>query len=264
MPSRRCSACRRPAGSAPARRAAGSRHARGDPSPAVAGQCRSSTIPARRRRRTRKIVKARYSRPCLMHGSIGPSCAVALWENDGVTVWTHSQGVYPLRKALAELLRLPARARCAASMSRARAATATMAPTMSPPTQPSPPAPCPAVRCACNGCASRSMAGSRSARRWWSSWRPTLGATAASPAGATTSGATRTTPARHRRRPAGRRARSIRPSRRQIPKPIPMPEGGGARNGNPIYALPNAQGDLSTSSSRRRCASRRCAGWARR
>jgi len=26
------------------------------------------------------------------------------------------------------------------------------------------------------------------------------------------------------------------------PKPIPMPEGGGARNGNPIYALPNAHG----------------------
>ncbi|HSI01742.1 MAG TPA: molybdopterin cofactor-binding domain-containing protein, partial [Reyranella sp.] len=26
------------------------------------------------------------------------------------------------------------------------------------------------------------------------------------------------------------------------PRPIPMPEGGGARNGNPIYALPNARG----------------------
>ncbi|HEY4892948.1 MAG TPA: molybdopterin cofactor-binding domain-containing protein, partial [Reyranella sp.] len=60
-----------------------------------------------------KVVKARYSRPCLMHGSIGPSCAVALWENDGVTVWTHSQGVYPLRKSLAELLRLTAdKVRC--------------------------------------------------------------------------------------------------------------------------------------------------------
>ena len=56
-----------------------------------------------------KVVKARYSRPCLMHGSIGPSCAVALWENDGVTVWTHSQGVYPLRKSLAELLAPAAR-----------------------------------------------------------------------------------------------------------------------------------------------------------
>src|SRR6185436_8917116 len=33
-----------------------------------------------------RTVRARYSRPALMHGSIGPSCAVALWENDGVTV----------------------------------------------------------------------------------------------------------------------------------------------------------------------------------
>ncbi|MCW5734720.1 MAG: xanthine dehydrogenase family protein molybdopterin-binding subunit [Enhydrobacter sp.] len=56
---------------------------------------------------------ARYSRPCLMHGSIGPSCAVALWEDDSVTVWTHSQGVHPLRTALAELLGLALeRVRC--------------------------------------------------------------------------------------------------------------------------------------------------------
>ena len=47
---------------------------------------------------------ARYTRPYLMHGSIGPSCAVALFENDIMTVWTHSQGPYPLRKALAPLL----------------------------------------------------------------------------------------------------------------------------------------------------------------
>jgi CO/xanthine dehydrogenase Mo-binding subunit len=42
-----------------------------------------------------------------MHGSIGPSCAVALAEAGGLTVWTHSQGVYPLRGAIAEMLRLP-------------------------------------------------------------------------------------------------------------------------------------------------------------
>lgn len=52
---------------------------------------------------------ARYARPFLAHGSIGPSCAVALFDPAGsVTVWTHSQGVYPLRRALAEMLRLPA------------------------------------------------------------------------------------------------------------------------------------------------------------
>jgi CO/xanthine dehydrogenase Mo-binding subunit len=42
-----------------------------------------------------------------MHGSIGPSCAVALFENDHMTVWTHTQGVFPLRKGLAEMLSLP-------------------------------------------------------------------------------------------------------------------------------------------------------------
>jgi CO/xanthine dehydrogenase Mo-binding subunit len=56
---------------------------------------------------------ARYTRPYLMHGSIGPSCAVALFEDGALTVWTHSQGVSPLRQALAGLLRLPeARIRC--------------------------------------------------------------------------------------------------------------------------------------------------------
>ncbi len=42
-----------------------------------------------------------------MHGSIGPSCALAQADQGGVTVWTHTQGVYPQRAALAELLRLP-------------------------------------------------------------------------------------------------------------------------------------------------------------
>ena len=42
-----------------------------------------------------------------MHGSIGPSCAVAQLENETLTVWTHSQGVYPLRKSIAEMLRIP-------------------------------------------------------------------------------------------------------------------------------------------------------------
>lgn len=55
-----------------------------------------------------QTVRRRYSRPFLAHGSIGPSCAVAVYDPAGsVTVWTHSQGVFPLRGALAEMLRLP-------------------------------------------------------------------------------------------------------------------------------------------------------------
>ena len=36
-------------------------------------------------------------KPYLMHGSIGPSAACAVYENDLLTIYTHSQGVYPLR-----------------------------------------------------------------------------------------------------------------------------------------------------------------------
>jgi CO/xanthine dehydrogenase Mo-binding subunit len=61
-----------------------------------------------------RTLEARYSRPYLMHGSIGPSCAVAQQDQDGLlTVWTHTQGVYPDRKAIAEMLgRPPEQVRC--------------------------------------------------------------------------------------------------------------------------------------------------------
>ncbi|HEV2040822.1 MAG TPA: molybdopterin cofactor-binding domain-containing protein, partial [Casimicrobiaceae bacterium] len=53
-------------------------------------------------------LESSYRRPYQMHAAIGPSCAVALFEANKLTVWTHSQGVYPLKGALAEMLRLPA------------------------------------------------------------------------------------------------------------------------------------------------------------
>jgi CO/xanthine dehydrogenase Mo-binding subunit len=52
-------------------------------------------------------VSARYTKQYVMHGSIGPSCAVARLDGDMLTVWTHTQGVYPLRAALAELTGMP-------------------------------------------------------------------------------------------------------------------------------------------------------------
>lgn len=56
---------------------------------------------------------ATYRRPYQMHASIGPSCAIAQQDGGSYTVWTHSQGVYPLRDALAELLEVSAdRVRC--------------------------------------------------------------------------------------------------------------------------------------------------------
>ncbi|WP_028231126.1 xanthine dehydrogenase family protein molybdopterin-binding subunit [Paraburkholderia mimosarum] len=51
-----------------------------------------------------KTVNARFIKRYLLHGSIGPSCAVAHLDGNQLTVWTHSQGVYPLRDALAEML----------------------------------------------------------------------------------------------------------------------------------------------------------------
>jgi nicotinate dehydrogenase subunit B len=54
-----------------------------------------------------KRISALYTRPYQMHGAIGPSCALAVSGDDGVTVWTHTQGVFPLRAALAQLLGLP-------------------------------------------------------------------------------------------------------------------------------------------------------------
>ena len=53
------------------------------------------------------MLEAEYRRPYQMHGSIGPSCALALYRDEALTVWTHSQGVYPLRGALAELTGMP-------------------------------------------------------------------------------------------------------------------------------------------------------------
>jgi nicotinate dehydrogenase subunit B len=60
-----------------------------------------------------RTLEAVYLRPYQLHASIGPSCAVALAEAGALTVWTHAQGVYPLRAALAEMLQLaPDKVRC--------------------------------------------------------------------------------------------------------------------------------------------------------
>jgi nicotinate dehydrogenase subunit B len=52
-------------------------------------------------------VHATYYHPYHAHASLGPSCAVADVKGDQVTVWASTQGPFPLRGALAELLDLP-------------------------------------------------------------------------------------------------------------------------------------------------------------
>lgn len=55
-----------------------------------------------------RTIKASYFKPYHMHGSIGPSCAVALFEKGILHVWTHTQGMYPLRDAIAKMLKMDA------------------------------------------------------------------------------------------------------------------------------------------------------------
>jgi nicotinate dehydrogenase subunit B len=54
-----------------------------------------------------KVIEATYRRPYIAHASIGPSCAVARFGDGKMTVWTHSQGVFPLRGNLVMALKLP-------------------------------------------------------------------------------------------------------------------------------------------------------------
>jgi nicotinate dehydrogenase subunit B len=60
-----------------------------------------------------RILEAVYTKPYMAHASIGPSCAVAELKAGKMTVWTHSQGVFPLRGELVKALKMPASAiRC--------------------------------------------------------------------------------------------------------------------------------------------------------
>ncbi|NMO15350.1 xanthine dehydrogenase family protein molybdopterin-binding subunit [Pyxidicoccus fallax] len=54
-----------------------------------------------------RTVEARYRRPYQMHGAIGPSCAVAEWDGDVLTVHSHSQSIFDTTEAIARMLRLP-------------------------------------------------------------------------------------------------------------------------------------------------------------
>jgi nicotinate dehydrogenase subunit B len=55
-----------------------------------------------------RVVEASYSRPFLTYGSIGPSCALAQYKEGELEVFTHSQGVFELRRWLAHALGMDA------------------------------------------------------------------------------------------------------------------------------------------------------------
>jgi CO/xanthine dehydrogenase Mo-binding subunit len=69
---------------------------------------KQGAVPADARR-----FEAVYTKPYMSHGSIGPSCSVAEFKDGKLTVWTHSQGVFPLRAELVKTLKLaPSAVRC--------------------------------------------------------------------------------------------------------------------------------------------------------
>jgi len=58
-----------------------------------------------------KQFSAEYTKPYLAHASLAPSCALAQWgegrDSGKVWIWTHSQGIYPLRGDMVQVLGLP-------------------------------------------------------------------------------------------------------------------------------------------------------------
>ncbi len=187
-----------------------------------------------------KRISARYTRPYTMHGAIGPSCAVAQLADGVMTVWTHTQGVYPLRDSLASLLRVPKeQVRC--------------------------------IHTEGSGCyghngaddvagdavlIARALPGKPIRVQWMREdehtnepYGPAMigeAAGALDASGAIVDWNYEVWSNTHNQRPTvgGLMLQNAAlPDRLPVPPPapIPMPEGGGDRNSNPIYALPNAR-----------------------
>ena len=53
------------------------------------------------RQRDETVVRASYSQGLLAHASIATSCALARFDGQVLEVWSHTQGIYPLRNAIA-------------------------------------------------------------------------------------------------------------------------------------------------------------------
>ena len=54
----------------------------------------------------KSVVRARYTYPYQMHGSVGTSCAVADVKPETATVWSATQSAYPTRSIVAKLLNM--------------------------------------------------------------------------------------------------------------------------------------------------------------
>jgi nicotinate dehydrogenase subunit B len=187
-----------------------------------------------------RTLEATYTRPYLAHGSIGPSCAVAQLAGDALTIWSHTQGVFPDRDAIAEMLHMPSdKVRCIHNEGAgcyghngaddAAADAALLARAL--PGQP--------IR----------VQWTREQEHTWEPFGPAMVARAK--ASLDSSGrivdwdyAVWSNTHSTRPGPAGAllAARCLaEPFAEPVPKPIPMPEGGGDRNSVPLYTLPSAR-----------------------
>jgi CO/xanthine dehydrogenase Mo-binding subunit/aerobic-type carbon monoxide dehydrogenase small subunit (CoxS/CutS family) len=55
-----------------------------------------------------RTVTATYTKPFHMHATIGPSSALAHMQDGKLTLWAHTQGVFPPRDNIAQVLKMPA------------------------------------------------------------------------------------------------------------------------------------------------------------
>jgi CO/xanthine dehydrogenase Mo-binding subunit len=58
-------------------------------------------------RRVARTLRATYTRRFVAHASLAPSCAIARFDGQRLSVWSHTQGIYNLRTDLAKAFRLP-------------------------------------------------------------------------------------------------------------------------------------------------------------
>jgi nicotinate dehydrogenase subunit B len=78
----------------------------GDPAPpAQTGTAQTGTIQTDTVQ-TGTIVSQTYSRPFVAHAALAPSCGLAEYRSGHLSVWSHTQGVYPLRNSIADILGL--------------------------------------------------------------------------------------------------------------------------------------------------------------
>lgn len=53
-----------------------------------------------------ETIKATFTKPYIKHASLGPACAIAMFDGEVLHIWSHSQGIYPMREGLATMLHM--------------------------------------------------------------------------------------------------------------------------------------------------------------